>query len=129
LWAARKNKETRWQQVLTEIESLKAQNHNQTIRINQLESKLDHHETGKKRKPPSINAPNDQPQMNDYQKPPSNCQDLFMIGYNLAGFYLVRDRAFKKITALFCDFKSSPLLGKLINCELKFLIKQIHSLF
>ena len=83
LWAARKNKESRWQQVLVEIESLKAQNHNQTIRINQLENKLQL--IGNK---PPISKSNYQSQMNvagsssskDQQiMPPSNCQDLFTI--------------------------------------------------
>lgn len=107
LWAGRRNQEKRWRQVDQEMDSLRAENQNQALRIRQLEEKLTKLHTISHMKLPE----NHQSRTNNNNKipaqMPSNCQNLLTIGHTLSGFYLVKDGTHNKIATIFCDFQSS----------------------
>lgn len=101
LWAGKRNQEQRWRQVDKKMESLKAQNQDQALRIQQLEQKLNN----------NMKLPENHQQSrtnnNILTQMPSNCQNLLTIGHTLSGFYLVQDRTHNKIATIFCNFQSS----------------------
>jgi len=92
LWAGRRNQEQRWRHVDQEMDSLRAENQNQALRIQHLEEKLKLSTNNNNKNPTQM---------------PSNCQNLLTIGHTLSGFYLVQDRTNNKIATIFCDFQSS----------------------
>lgn len=45
---------------------------------------------------------------NDYKKQPTSCQELFLIGHQLSGFYQIKAAGGTKIKTVYCDFNQIP---------------------
>jgi len=101
LWAWREHQKIKYAnlkvELQKEIESLKTENKNQMLRIDQLEEKLLSTKT----------LPNKKNENSIPFKMPKNCKDLSELGHTSSGFHLVRDAQLKKLVTIFCNFKSS----------------------
>ena len=107
LKSGRKAQEGKFKIVLNEMEVLKAQNRDQTARIEQLEKIMPRKSDATSPIPSVATKPN------SGAAPiiPSSCEDLKSNGHHLNGIYMMYDGNVKKVLATFCDFRQSSETG------------------
>ena len=108
--AARKSKTQRLHVLEGEVNELKAENLNQTIRIRSLEKFIEDHAQifeAKKPKQPT-NLATSSPD-NVGASLPTSCNDLSSYGNDVNGIYLTYDPKVKKIATTFCKFSSDGI--------------------
>jgi len=106
-------------QTREEMELLKTQNKDQSSRIDQLEQKLallintSPTSSAQTRENNKVkNGASNKMAVDQFPKalnPPSSCQELLLLNYNLDGLYLMKNKKTKKIQIAQCQFKSSNI--------------------
>jgi len=108
--AARKSKTKRLHALEEEVNELKAENLNQTIRIRSLEKFIEDHahifDTKKPKQPKHLSTSSPD---NDGASLPTSCDDLSSYGNDVNGIYLTYDPKLKKIATTFCKFSSDGI--------------------